>query len=442
MDSEKIEYSYYRGQFRSQFKLGSKVGFALGQSKQFEQFEVKLLPKYQIFGAKAITSEEFGQQIQCKEDHAKCKCELHTQVDYHVVRNDERAFIELYPGFETHDGRLTLFNSYAVFYTSDALRSHAESGGYYAKEGKSGKFTGDAFIRIIEDEEEIKKAFQEKAKAERLLNRILNPIVSRTPDDGCFSRKSTTKTTAGSPNGGSCFDGCFSRRLPFGGLSRFGGPSTLCGCFNAFQQPGGCFSLGWLGRLLGLLGLLGLILYLLSLLQTCGRQSGDQVIYIHDTVVVEVIRERVDTLEVVRIDTAKFLKTNKIQTTDMVPLPNVQFETDKDILVPGSLPDIQQLAEFLNKNKHVKARILGHTDIVGDSLHNEDLSKRRAYAVKKLLVQLGVESSRVDYEGFGPRKPKTSNATPEGRLMNRRVEVQLTNTVLETEETVELKKND
>ena len=200
--------------------------------------------------------------------------------------------------------------------------------------------------------------------------------------------------------------------------------------------------MGWLGRLLGLLGLLGLLLYLLSLLQTCGRQSSDQVVYIHDTVVVEVIKERVDTLEVVRIDTAKFLKTNKVQTTDMVPLPNVQFETDKDILVPGSLPDIQQLAEFLNKNKHVKARILGHTDNVGDSLHNEDLSKRRAFAVKKLLVQLGVESSRVDYEGFGPRKPKTSNATPEGRLMNRRVEVQLTNTVLETEETVELKKND
>ena len=200
--------------------------------------------------------------------------------------------------------------------------------------------------------------------------------------------------------------------------------------------------MGWLGRLLGLLGLLASLLYLLSMLRNCDSTSGDQVVYIHDTVVVEVIKERVDTLEVVRIDTAKFLQTNKVETTDMVSLPNVQFETDKDILVPGSLPDIQRLAEFLNKKEYIKAVIMGHTDNVGDSIRNVDLSKRRARAVKEMLVRLGVESSRIQTEGFGPSKPRASNSTQEGRLMNRRVEVKLTNTVLETEETVELKKND
>ena len=200
--------------------------------------------------------------------------------------------------------------------------------------------------------------------------------------------------------------------------------------------------MGWLGRIFGLLGLLASLLYLLSMLRNCERTSGEQVVYIHDTVVVEVVKERVDTLEVVRIDTAKFLQTNKVETTDMVSLPNVQFETDKDILVPGSLPDIQKLAEFLNKKEHIKAVIMGHTDNVGDSIRNVDLSKRRARAVKEMLVRLGVESSRIQTEGFGPSKPKASNSTQEGRLMNRRVEVKLTNTVLETEETVELKKND
>ena len=81
--------------------------------------------------------------------------------------------------------------------------------------------------------------------------------------------------------------------------------------------------MGWLGRLLGLLALLGLLLYLLSLLKSCDRTSGDRVVYVHDTVVVEVIKERVDTIEVVRIDTTKFLKTNKTKTTDVVELPNV-----------------------------------------------------------------------------------------------------------------------
>jgi outer membrane protein OmpA-like peptidoglycan-associated protein len=200
--------------------------------------------------------------------------------------------------------------------------------------------------------------------------------------------------------------------------------------------------MGWLGRILGLLGLLASLLYLLSMLRNCDNTSGDQVVYIHDTVVVEVIKERIDTLEVVRIDTAKFLQTNKVETTDMVSLPNVQFETDKDILVPGSLPDIQKLAEFLNKKEYIKAVIMGHTDNVGDSIRNVDLSKRRARAVKEMLVRLGVESSRIQTEGFGPSKPRASNSTQEGRLMNRRVEVKLTNTVRETEETVELKKND
>jgi outer membrane protein OmpA-like peptidoglycan-associated protein len=211
------------------------------------------------------------------------------------------------------------------------------------------------------------------------------------------------------------------------------------GCFNAAQQPGGCFSMGWLGRLLGLLALLGLLLYLLSLLKSCDRTSGDRVVYVHDTIVVEVVKDRVDTIEVVRIDTTKFLKTNKIKTTDLVELPNVQFETDKDILVPGSLPDIQRLAEFLIKNDHVKAKIFGHTDNVGERMHNIDLSKRRAQAVKDLLVKLGVAESRIETEGFGPDKPKNKNDTPEGRLMNRRVEVRLTNMVSQTEETVEVK---
>jgi outer membrane protein OmpA-like peptidoglycan-associated protein len=59
-----------------------------------------------------------------------------------------------------------------------------------------------------------------------------------------------------------------------------------------------------------------------------------------------------------------------------------------------------------------------------------------------MLVRLGVDASRIESEGYGPSRPKASNDTQEGRLMNRRVEVQLTNTVQETEETIELKKND
>jgi len=424
--AKQIKYSYYRGQFRSQFSLGNYTDHSNGRRKLYE---VILEPKFQLFNAKAISVDEFEKQIRCNTVVSKCKSYLHSIKDFHVVRVFARDFIEVYPGAETKGGRYLYFDSFAAFYTYDGLRTNSGNGGFYAKEGKSGKFTGEGFIQVIEDEELIKEAIVQKVKADTLIYKVV------AATKGCFSRK--TNSIGGSVTAPDQ-SGCFNKQLPFGGLSRLGGPSTLGGCFNAAQQPGGCFSMGWLGRILGLLGLLALLLYLLSMLRNCERTSGEQVVYIHDTVVVEVVKERVDTIEVVRIDTTKFLKTNNTKTTDLIQLPNVQFETDKDILVPGSLPDIQRLAEFLIKNKHVKADIYGHTDNVGDRNHNLDLSQRRADAVRDFLVKLGVESSRIKTRGFGPDQPKNKNDTPEGRLMNRRVEVMLTNMLSKTEETVEV----
>ena len=431
--AEQIKYSYYKGQFRSQFSLGDHTEYGSGRRKLHD---IILEPKFQLFNAEPITVEEFEKQIRCNTVEAKCECLLHSVKDFHVVRVFDRDFIEVYPDTETKNGKYLHFDSFAAFYPYEGLRSNSGVGGFYAKDVKSGKFTGEGFVRIIEDEELINEAIVQKAKTDRLSNKLLNIV---EPSKGCFNRKSNVLLSA--EGSAQQPGGCFNRRLPFWAAG-IGGPSTAGGCFNAAQQPGGCFSMGWLGRLLGLLGLLASLLYLLSMLRNCNSTSGDQVVYIHDTVVVEIIKERVDTLEVVRIDTAKFLQTNKVETTDMVSLPNVQFETDKDILVPGSLPDIQKLAEFLNKKEYIKAVIMGHTDNVGDPVRNVDLSNRRARAVKDMLVRLGVESSRIQTEGFGPSKPRASNSTQEGRLMNRRVEVKLTNTVLETEETVELKKND
>jgi len=430
--AKQIKYSYYRGQFRSQFSLGGHTEYGSGRRKLHA---IVLEPKFQLYNATAISVDEFEKQIRCNTIVSKCECYLHSIKDFHVVRVFERDFIEVYPGAETKGGKYLHFDSFAAFYTYDGLRTNSSVGGFYAKEGKSGKFTGEGFIRVIENEELIKEAIIQKVKADTLINKVVATKIVE-PSKGCFNRKANS--IGGSVVTPQQSNGCFNRRLPFGGAAGIGGPSTAGGCFNAAQQPGGCFSMGWLGRILGLLGLLALLLYLLSMLRNCERTSGEQVVYIHDTVVVEVVKERVDTIEVVRIDTTKFLKTNKTKTTDLIQLPNVQFETDKDILVPGSLPDIQRLAEFLIKNKHVKAEIYGHTDNVGDRNHNLDLSQRRADAVRDFLVKLGVESSRIKTKGFGPDQPKNKNDTPEGRLMNRRVEVMLTNMVSKTEETVEV----
>jgi outer membrane protein OmpA-like peptidoglycan-associated protein len=67
--------------------------------------------------------------------------------------------------------------------------------------------------------------------------------------------------------------------------------------------------------------------------------------------------------------------------------------------------------------------IEGHTDSTGDAAHNMDLSKRRAEAVKSVLVsQFGIDGARLTTTGLGATKPVASNDTPQGRAENRRVE--------------------
>ncbi|MNJ02860.1 Outer membrane porin F precursor [compost metagenome] len=67
----------------------------------------------------------------------------------------------------------------------------------------------------------------------------------------------------------------------------------------------------------------------------------------------------------------------------------------------------------------------GHTDSVGPDAYNQKLSQRRADAVKQVLVQDGVEASRVSSVGYGESRPVADNSTAEGRAVNRRVEAQV-----------------
>ena len=67
----------------------------------------------------------------------------------------------------------------------------------------------------------------------------------------------------------------------------------------------------------------------------------------------------------------------------------------------------------------------GHTDSTGSDAYNQQLSERRANSVRKLLVQRGVQEQRITILGYGESRPIATNATPEGRQMNRRVEIRI-----------------
>ena len=84
---------------------------------------------------------------------------------------------------------------------------------------------------------------------------------------------------------------------------------------------------------------------------------------------------------------------------------------------------IDTVAVFLKENPDVKKlEVSAHTDNVGSKAYNLDLSKRRAQTVANYLKKLGVEPSRLSIVGYGATRPLNSNATPEERERNRRVE--------------------
>lgn len=105
-----------------------------------------------------------------------------------------------------------------------------------------------------------------------------------------------------------------------------------------------------------------------------------------------------------------------------VTLRNVYFDTDSSRLKPESYPELDRLVNYLKRKKFLRVEIAGHTDNAGDSLSNMTLSKARAKAVLRYLIQHGIEFYRVTAKGYGPNQPVAPNDSPENMQLNRRVE--------------------
>ncbi|MFW6179969.1 MAG: OmpA family protein [Desulfohalobiaceae bacterium] len=96
----------------------------------------------------------------------------------------------------------------------------------------------------------------------------------------------------------------------------------------------------------------------------------------------------------------------------------VFFDFDSANLKPGGRRELERVAQVLNKYPKTTIRIEGHTDQTGPEEYNQELSKRRAEAVKKALIQMGVIESRVHAVGYGETQPISSDPS-----QNRRVEL-------------------
>lgn len=99
------------------------------------------------------------------------------------------------------------------------------------------------------------------------------------------------------------------------------------------------------------------------------------------------------------------------------------FDTNKWELKPEALALVDRMVDYLKRNQQWAVEIQGHTDSTGSRELNMSLSQRRADAVGDYLRKQGIDASRVTTKGYGPDEPMGSNATPEGRQQNRRVDV-------------------
>lgn len=103
----------------------------------------------------------------------------------------------------------------------------------------------------------------------------------------------------------------------------------------------------------------------------------------------------------------------------------INFEFNSYVLSDG-YPSLLRLAELLNKNPDYKVRLVGHTDWVGSHPYNDKLGRNRANAVRQFLEKYGARPNQITVETSGKNSPKVDNKSKEGRFMNRRVEMSVT----------------
>ena len=107
-----------------------------------------------------------------------------------------------------------------------------------------------------------------------------------------------------------------------------------------------------------------------------------------------------------------------------IAIYGIHFDTDKAIIKPESGPTLAEMAKLLNGQPELRVFIVGHTDSQGAYEHNMTLSRLRAEAVAAALATAHkIARGRLFTAGIGYLAPIGSNATEDGRALNRRVEL-------------------
>lgn len=117
---------------------------------------------------------------------------------------------------------------------------------------------------------------------------------------------------------------------------------------------------------------------------------------------------------------------NQVAATTNTGVYQVYFDHDATNLKSGAITNLQTIAESMKQSLGAqRINVIGHTDDSGDKEHNKQISEARAKEVASYLSSRGVSMDQIKITFFGADRPLASNSTPEGRQLNRRVDVYL-----------------
>jgi OmpA-OmpF porin, OOP family len=113
----------------------------------------------------------------------------------------------------------------------------------------------------------------------------------------------------------------------------------------------------------------------------------------------------------------KLVEEGKFSTTGIL------FDVQSATIKPESSGVVREIAALMKANPDMRLKIVGHTSNDGEDAANLELSRKRAAAVKEMLVkEFGADETKLETEGRGETQPVADNKTREGKAQNRRVE--------------------
>ncbi|MCE9540666.1 MAG: OmpA family protein [Bacteroidetes bacterium] len=130
----------------------------------------------------------------------------------------------------------------------------------------------------------------------------------------------------------------------------------------------------------------------------------------------------------------------KVEVGKKIVLNNIFFDSNESTLRKESFSELERAVKLMNDMASLQIEISGHTDNIGSSKSNRQLSELRAKAVKDYLVSQGCDKDRLKYKGYGSGQPISTNNTEIGRQMNRRTEFKVLKVDLAAEQIAKAKK--